>query len=128
MYNQTLLIKIMKLNFLRKIGILLLTIICIHFTCYFPVVSAASDMHQMNGSMTMLHAEQYNCCEQTHGICHDIGDMSFLNFVTFKIADTNFVKYFNVDLKPAEKQIVSFHNNFFKDSQLENIKTVRIII
>ncbi len=118
----------MKFNFLRKIGILLLAIAAIHFTCYFPVVSASSSMEDMTHSKTMITDESFGCCEESAGVCHDVGDLSFLNFVAFEIWDNSFIRFINTDLKLSEKNVKFLNISFFPDSQLEKIKTVQIVV
>jgi hypothetical protein len=112
----------MRIRTINKIAILLLTVLSIHFSCYFPVASAAP-IHDMQ-----VHNETIDCCGHSNGICHDVSDMSFLNSVTFKIADTTFLRFFEEGITSSEKPILVFKSYSLKNPKLENIRTVQIII
>jgi hypothetical protein len=111
----------MKFKFLRKTGILLLAITTIHFSCYFPAASASS-------SMSTVTSEYYTCCEHAAGVCHDVGDISFLNCAAFAIACNNFIGLSNTDFRTFFKPVKPYNPGSIYNFQLDNIKTVQIII
>jgi len=117
----------MRKNVRKKIGNLILGIICFHFICYFPSASAEA-MGQMNHDMKMIKSETYTCCEQQNAICHDVEEMSFLSFATFKTVNSNLVQSYCLEVSAILKSPKFFNTSIPSDSLIENIRTVQIIV